>query len=45
MIVNPFGGDKAGRRVYTSSVEPLLQAAGIAITMQGMVLLSFVMVF
>ncbi|KAG0587837.1 hypothetical protein KC19_2G195200 [Ceratodon purpureus] len=34
VIVNPFGGDKAGRRVYTSSVEPLLQAAGIAITMQ-----------
>lgn len=35
VIVNPFGGGGAGRRVYTTVVEPLLKAAGITITMQG----------
>jgi hypothetical protein len=40
VIVNPFGGDKSGRRVYTTSVEPLLKAAGIAITMEGALLSS-----
>ena len=37
VIVNPFGGDKSGRRVYTTIVEPFLKAAGISFTMQGMV--------
>lgn len=35
VIVNPFGGDRAGTRVYTTTVEPLLKAAGISFTMQG----------
>jgi hypothetical protein len=35
VIVNPFGGDGVGRRVYMKTVEPLLQAAGITIIMKG----------
>jgi hypothetical protein len=35
VIVNPFGGDGVGRRVYMRTVEPLLQAAGITIIMKG----------
>jgi sphingosine kinase len=34
VIVNPFGGDGVGRRVYMKTVEPLLQAAGITIIMK-----------
>ena len=40
MIVNPFGGRGAGRKVFNTSVEPLLKAAGISYTMQGMILYS-----
>jgi len=37
VIVNPFGGEGAGMRVYTTVVEPLLNAAGISFIMQGVV--------
>jgi len=32
VIVNPFGGQGTGRKLYTTSVEPLLKAAGISYT-------------
>lgn len=37
MIVNPFSGHGAGRKVYTTSVEPLLRAAGISYMMRGVI--------
>ena len=38
MIVNPFGGQGTGKKVFTTSVEPLLKAAGISYTMRGMII-------
>ncbi|KAG0570231.1 hypothetical protein KC19_6G146200 [Ceratodon purpureus] len=34
VIVNPFGGQGTGKKVFTTSVEPLLKAAGISYTMR-----------
>jgi sphingosine kinase len=35
VIVNPFGGDGIGKKVFARTVEPLLKAAGVTITMRG----------
>lgn len=35
MIVNPFGGQGTGMKLFTTSVEPLLKAAGISYTLKG----------
>jgi sphingosine kinase len=35
VIVNPFGGDGIGKKVFARTVEPLLKAAGVTIIMQG----------
>jgi sphingosine kinase len=34
VIVNPFGGDGIGKKVFARTVEPLLKAAGVNIIMQ-----------
>ncbi|KAH9549445.1 hypothetical protein CY35_10G020600 [Sphagnum magellanicum] len=34
VIVNPFGGDGIGKKVFARTVEPLLKAAGVTIVMQ-----------
>uniref|UniRef100_A0A7I4FBM7 sphingosine kinase n=1 Tax=Physcomitrium patens TaxID=3218 RepID=A0A7I4FBM7_PHYPA len=34
VLVNPFGGRKTGRKVFSASVEPLLKAAGITYTVK-----------
>lgn len=38
VLVNPFGGRKTGRKVFSASVEPLLKAAGITYTVKGAIL-------
>jgi hypothetical protein len=35
VIVNPFGGQGAGKTIFVQIVEPMLQAARIAYAMKG----------
>jgi hypothetical protein len=35
VIVNPFGGEGAGKKLFLQIVEPLLLAAKISFTMKG----------
>jgi diacylglycerol kinase family enzyme len=34
-ILNPFGGTKNAKRIYQQIVEPMVQLAGIKITLVG----------
>jgi len=45
VIVNPFGGEGAGKKLFLQIVEPLLLAAKISFTMKGGLNLSPDLIF
>ena len=38
--MNPYGGKRSGRSIFQNDVLPLIEAAGVLYTMQGLVMFS-----
>jgi sphingosine kinase len=35
VLVNPFGGKRCASKIYEAEIKPMLEAAGVDVTMQG----------
>jgi sphingosine kinase len=35
VLVNPFGGKRCASKIYDAEIKPMLEAAGVDVTMQG----------
>ena len=41
VLINPYGGKRRASKIYEAEIKPLLEAAGVEVTMQGKVLRGF----